>query len=205
MQLRDALEQVHEIRRMVGRAAVYRGIRSWAALTSAGFASLGAGLQALLIRDPAANLYAYLGIWVSVAACSIAVSVWAMLCRVRAGQSQIEREQLLEVIERLSPVVGVGAWLAVVLGIWAPQAVWILPGMWSILFGLGMLSMRRMLPRLVMLVGFFYLASGLTCLAWAQGANALSPWAMVSTFGIGQVLAASVLYWTLDRPAAINP
>jgi len=45
----------------------------------------------------------------------------------------------------------------------------------------------------------FYLATGTLCLALAQGEHALSPWAMGLPFGVGQLLAALVLYWTLER------
>jgi hypothetical protein len=33
----------------------------------------------------------------------------------------------------------------------------------------------------------------------ARGLHAFSPWAMGLTFGIGQLLAAAVLYWNLER------
>jgi hypothetical protein len=33
----------------------------------------------------------------------------------------------------------------------------------------------------------------------AQGPAALSPWAMGVPFGLGQLFAAGVLYWTLER------
>ena len=45
----------------------------------------------------------------------------------------------------------------------------------------------------------FYLVAGLLTLSRAQGEAALSPWAMGIPFGLGQLLAAAVLYWTLER------
>jgi hypothetical protein len=144
----------------------------------------------------------YLTLWFVVAVGSVLAAAWAMVQRARLSGSKLEREQALEVVERLSPVLGAGAWLTVVLTLWAREQVWMLPGLWAVLFGLGVLSMRRMLPRPMMAVGMWYLASGLACLAWAQGAWALSSVAMASTFGIGQALAAGVLFWTLERPAS---
>ena len=44
----------------------------------------------------------------------------------------------------------------------------------------------------------FYLAAGLTSLTLARGDAAFSPWAMGLSFGIGQFLAAAVLYRTLE-------
>jgi hypothetical protein len=47
-------------------------------------------------------------------------------------------------------------------------------------------------------VALFYLAAGLTSLTLARGDAAFSPWAMGLSFGIGQFLAAGVLYRTLE-------
>ncbi|XAM00634.1 hypothetical protein OT109_04425 [Phycisphaeraceae bacterium D3-23] len=201
MRLHDALEQISEIRQQVGRAVLYRGLRSSAVTVTAALAWAGAAAQSVLVPEPMRDMTGYMAVWFVVALGSAGAVAWAMVKRSRTGGSKLEREQALEVAERLSPVLGVGAWLTVVLALWSRDQVWMLPGLWAVLFGLGVLSMRRMLPRLMMVVGMYYLASGLMCLAWAQGPWALSPWAMASTFGVGQALAAGVLFWTLERPA----
>ncbi len=202
MRLHDALDQIAEIRQQVGRAVVYRGLRSSSVAVSAALAWAGAAAQPWLVPDPMLSMRRYLTLWFVVAVGSVLAAAWAMVQRARLSGSKLEREQALEVVERLSPVLGAGAWLTVVLALWAREQVWMLPGLWAVLFGLGVLSMRRMLPRPMMAVGMWYLASGLACLAWAQGAWALSSVAMASTFGIGQALAAGVLFWTLERPAS---
>lgn len=165
MRLHDALDQIAEIRQQVGRAVVYRGLRSSAVAVSALLAWAGAAVQPWLVPDPMLSMRRYIALWFVVAVGSMLAAAWAMVQRSRASGSKLEREQALEVVERLSPVLGVGAWLTVVLAIWAREQVWMLPGLWSVLFGLGVLSMRRMLPRPMMLVGMVYLASGLACLA----------------------------------------
>lgn len=45
----------------------------------------------------------------------------------------------------------------------------------------------------MVIVGGWYIATGLACIALAQGAHALSPWAMGLPFGVGQFLVAAVL------------
>jgi hypothetical protein len=42
-------------------------------------------------------------------------------------------------------------------------------------------------------VGVWYLAAGLTCLAFGSVARTLSPWTMGIPFGVGQLLVAGVL------------
>ena len=81
----------------------------------------------------------------------------------------------------------------------APDALWLLPGIWQILFSLGIFASYRLLPRATFGVALFYLVAGVVCLATARGNGALSPWAMGIPFGFGQLYAAAVLYWTLER------
>jgi hypothetical protein len=68
-----------------------------------------------------------------------------------------------------------------------------LPGLWQILFSLGVFASCRSLPRPMLAVAIWYLACGLACLVLAKGAYALSPWAMGVPFLVGQMLAAILL------------
>ena len=68
-----------------------------------------------------------------------------------------------------------------------------LPGLWQVLFSMGVFASCRFLPRQMFAVGVWYLAAGLTCLALGSGARAFSPWAMGLPFGFGQLLVATVL------------
>ena len=74
-----------------------------------------------------------------------------------------------------------------------------LPGLWAVLFSLGLFASRRFLPRGVFLIAGYYLLAGLFCLTLDPRAQALSPWTMGITFGAGQTLTALFLYWTLER------
>ena len=47
--------------------------------------------------------------------------------------------------------------------------VWMLPGLWQIVFSLGFLASCRVLPRPMFAVGVWYLAAGLVSLALASG------------------------------------
>ena len=72
-----------------------------------------------------------------------------------------------------------------------------LPGMWSMLFGLGVFASRRLLPKATFLVGGFYLLAGLFMISIRYAA--LAAWPMGATFGTGQIAAAGLLYFTLER------
>jgi hypothetical protein len=89
--------------------------------------------------------------------------------------------------------------LTFVLALSAPEAMWLLPGLWQILFSLGIFASYRLLPRPTFGVAMFYMLSGFLCLIFARGEAALYPLAMGLPFGVGQLYAAGVLYWTLER------
>jgi hypothetical protein len=68
-----------------------------------------------------------------------------------------------------------------------------------VIFGLGVFASRPVLPRPLLVVGVWYVAAGLGVLLLARGEQALSPLAMGVPFGVGQGLAAVLLYLTLER------
>jgi hypothetical protein len=68
-----------------------------------------------------------------------------------------------------------------------------LPGLWELVFSLGIFASCRFLPRPMFAVGLWYLAAALACLVVESGPRTLSPWAMGIPFGVGQLLVAAVL------------
>jgi hypothetical protein len=81
----------------------------------------------------------------------------------------------------------------------APQDSWMLPGLWEVIFSLGVFASCRFLPRQMFAVGAWYLAAGLVCLLLGSGHHALSPWAMGIPFGVGQLLIAAVLRYGFEE------
>jgi hypothetical protein len=102
-------------------------------------------------------------------------------------------------VEQFLPCVIAGGLLTLVLFTQAPEAVGLFPGLWAVVFSLGVFASCRLLPRATFWAGVYYLVTGLGCLALARGDAALSPWSMAVPFGGGQLLTAAVLYWTLER------
>jgi hypothetical protein len=96
-------------------------------------------------------------------------------------------------VEQFLPALMVGSLLTVVLLRVAPQECWMLPGLWQLIFSLGVFASCRFLPRQMFAVGVWYLAAGLFCLAAGGATRALSPWLMGIPFGAGQLMIAAVL------------
>ena len=84
----------------------------------------------------------------------------------------------------------------------APASLWMLPGLWAMIFSLGVFASCRLLPKPISLVGVFYLATGVYNITLADRSTAFAPWAMAIPFCLGQLGTASVLYWHLERDPA---
>lgn len=199
MELHEALTQITHIRAQMARSEVFRGFRAVPVAFSGVLALAAAGCQAAWIADPLREISSYLVLWVSVALVSVAATGTEMVWRSRRSSSALRREITWLTIEQFLPSVAAGALITSVIVTSAPQSAWMLPGLWQVLFSLGIFASHRLLPRQIFWVAVFYMACGIVCLASAKESFALAPLAMGIPFGAGQLAAAAVLYWTLER------
>ncbi|HZZ77064.1 MAG TPA: hypothetical protein VFE62_01015 [Gemmataceae bacterium] len=199
MDLHEALAQISEIREQVARTQTFRGYRAAPVAFSGLVAFMAATLQDVLVPEPSKNLTAYLGLWVGAAVLSMIVTGVAMILYCRKSTSSLSRPNSILAVGQFLPSVVAGGLVTFVLMQQVPDALWMLPGLWSIFFSLGIFASFRLLPKATFWVGVYYMLTGVLCLVWARGDYAFTPWAMGVPFGLGQMLSASILYWTLER------
>ncbi|HJZ92151.1 MAG TPA: hypothetical protein VKE40_14850 [Gemmataceae bacterium] len=199
MELREALDSIATIRRRMAETEVFRGYRALPVAVSAVFALAGGFAQPALVPRPERDVPSYVALWSGVALLSIAVAALAMFLRDRVAGVSVTRPVTWLAISQFIPCLAGAAAVTGVMVRVAPEAAWLLPGLWQVFFSQGVFASCRLLPRPAFGVGAFYLASGIATLLIARGAEALSPLAMAVPFGVGQLLAAAVLYWTLER------
>ena len=190
--LNRALGDINSIRRQMARSTQFRGYGP-ATLASTGlFAVLAAVAQQIWLRDPAEHILVYLGIWMTTAAVSAGVIGTQMVTRAHRVHSGMADEMIRMAVEQFLPAAGAGALLTLVLLDRAPGSVWMLPGLWLVIFSIGVFSSCRFLPRWMLLAGAWYLAVGLVVIGMGD-THALAPWTMGTAFGAGQLLVAAVL------------
>ena len=198
MELHDALTQIAEIRQRMARGQIFRGY-SAAGTAFTGLVAIAAGMiQSVFVADPLASTNAYLLVWLAAAAVSVLGVGGALALRFVRCDSPLHRQMTLIAADQFLPSIVAGGLLTWVLSRRAPDSLWMLPGLWAILFGLGVFASRRFMPRGIVLPAGFYLLAGACCLTLPPEA-ALSPWTMASIFGAGQLMTAAVLYFTLER------
>jgi hypothetical protein len=201
MELREALTQIAEIRRQMAKSDVFRGYRS-APVAVSGVLALGAAVvQSRIAPDPLQNIWGYLTLWIGVAVISMLAVALEMTMRLQLTHDRTHLELTRLAVEQFLPSVVAGVLVTAVLVRHAPQNMALLPGLWQILFSLGIFASARLLPKPIFAVGAFYLCSGIIVLVGARDVVSLEPWSMGVPFGVGQLVAAGILYWTLERRA----
>ena len=181
---------------------VFRGFRSLAVAFSGVLALLASLCQPRLVPSPAEDLPRYLALWIGVASVSVLVAGFGLWSWSRTSGSGLARERALLATEQVLPSLIVGALLTLSIARSAPEVAWMLPGLWSLIFSLAVFASRRILSPEVLWVGVYYVVAGAACLLLGQGDSFLAPWQMGFCFGGGQLLGASILYWTLERSDA---
>src|SRR5262249_40796303 len=192
--LERAWGEVGGIGSQIARGTEFLGYGPITVALTGMLALTAAAVQSLWLPDPTANIVAYLALWIATATVSVILVGIEMVARSRRIHRLLADEMIHAATEQFVPAGVAGALLTFVLFRFAPQTLWMLPGLWQIVFSLGFFASCRSLPRPMFAVGVWYLAAGLATLAFTSEAHALSPWAMAVPFGIGQLLMAAILY-----------
>ena len=192
-ELRQALAEIRAIRTQVARGTQFLGYGPRSIAASGVLALAVAGVQARWFTASEHDIAEFLAIWIAAAAFAVLLSAWETVTRVRRLHDGFAKEMTHAAVEQFLPAVVAGILLTVVLVKAIPQVTWMLPGLWELVFSLGVFASCRFLPRPMFGVGLWYLAAGLACLAIASVHQTLSPWLMGIPFGVGQLLIALVL------------
>jgi hypothetical protein len=180
-----AIADLDEVRSRLASVQRFRGLSGPAALAS-GVAALGAGaVQLAVVPAPhgAEDAARYVAIWIACLAFALAVNYGAVAVWLARNWSSRTRTELKTAAIAVTPsIVGGGAFTAALL---ARGEIGLLPGMWALCYGLGLLAARSMLPRGTVSIALSFAALGSTLL-FAPGTNALAWWVMPLTFGMGQ-------------------
>lgn len=193
--LDKALADIFAIRSQIAAGTAFRGYGPAAVAVTGGLALLTALIQSLWLDEPTAHPVEFLGIWAATASVSAGLIWIEMRARSRRHHSGLADAMLLQAVEQFLPAGAAGAAFTVLFWMFAPDALWMLPGLWQVLVALGIFASVRTLPRTVALAGGWYFIAGFAVLLLASQSHALSPWTMGLPFAIGQLLLAALLHF----------
>jgi hypothetical protein len=193
--LDKALADIFAIRSQIAAGTAFRGYGPAAVAVTAGLAAMTMLTQTLWLDDPTAHPLEFLAFWAAIACLSAALIWIEMRARSRRHHSGLADAMVQQAVEQFLPVGAAGAALGALLLLFAPETLWLLPGLWQVLVALGVFASVRTLPRTVAIAGAWYFVAGFTVLLIASQSRTLSPWTMGLPFVIGQLLLAALLHF----------
>lgn len=189
MELHEALDRLDAIHNHLTRSEEYRGF--WTAgVALTGVIGLAAAALQAAIAPGAEHFVAY---WVGIAAVCGVFSGGPVLYSYFAVEDDFARRRTRRVLGQFLPCLLVGAALTWLLPRVSPEVTPCLPGVWAMVFGLGLMSARPYLPPAVVWLAGFYLAAGALLLAWGSTQSEPAGWAVGGVFGPGHLASAIVL------------
>jgi hypothetical protein len=190
-----ALADISAIRSQIAAGTAFRGYGPAAVAVTGGVALVTALLQFLWLDDPTGHPLAFFAGWAAAALVSGGMIWTEMQARSQRHHSGLADAMVLQAVEQFLPAGVAGVLLAVMLWKFAPETLWMLPGLWQVLVSLGVFASVRSLPRTVAFAGAWYFVAGFATLLLASQSHALSPWTMGLPFVIGQILMAAILHF----------
>lgn len=196
MDVNRALDQISEIHAHLERTETYRGYRSIPLALTGALALLGAIFQPQFVHEGAVTAYVFY--WLVIAAMAAGVAGISLIMSHLTHHREDGWSRTLEMVGHFVPCLAAGALLTAALAP-QPDLIPLMPGLWSILFSLGIFASRPFLPKRIGWIGLLYFVAGAQLLVMARTGESLRPWSMGMTFGVGQLLTAVVFYWNLER------
>ena len=197
MEVSRALDQIAEIHQQMAKGEVYRGYRSLPVAASGlmGFAAALFQPAGLGTADP----IGFVMYWAAIGALAGFVGSSEIIHNYVVHDNGSDRRQTRKVIGQFLPSLTAGAAIAICFTYLDAALVSLLPGLWAICFGIGIFASRPYLPKASGWIALYYYAAGFTLLWIARGPDPLTGWWVGGVFGAGQLLAALVLWWNLER------
>lgn len=190
-----ALADIANIRSHLAAGTMFRGFGAAVMAVTGLLAVAIAGAQTIWPEALAGDALTMLVGWVATAVVSAVLVVAEMLARSRRHHGGLADAMIWNAIQQFLPAGFAGGAVGLVLARFAPDSLWILPGLWQVLVALGIFASLRTMPPLITLVGAWYFVAGIAVMIMASSADQLSPWLMGLPFAVGQFLMAAVLHF----------
>ena len=192
--LDKALADILAIRNQIAAGTAFRGYGPAAVAATAGLAAITTALQLFFLSDANKEPLTFVGLWLATALVAAAIIGIEMRARSRRHHSGLADAMIYQAIEQMLPSGIAGFALAAVMLRFAPETLWMLPGLWQLLMGLAVFASARSLPATVRIGAAWYFVAGIATLMLASRTHALSPLLMGAPFVIGQSLMSVILY-----------
>jgi len=189
MRAQDAIDRLGLIHDQLARAEVYPGFRPTAVALVGALGLLAAAAHPLVPAARGGD--GFVAYWLAVAGVGAVIGFASAARSYTLEEDHLERRRTRRVMAQFLPCLLAGT--AVTVGAGRAGTEYLLPGLWAMTFGLGVVATRPHLPGAVWFVGAGYTAAGAALLAAADATAAPSGWAVGVVFGLGHLATAVAL------------
>ncbi len=197
MDVSSALDRIEEIHAQLAKGEVFRGYRP-VPVALAGAIGLVAGwLQRPLV--PAGDGTRFLVFWLAVAGLAFVLNASVVGFGYARSRDAFARRRTRQVVGQFVPCLLAGAVVSLALPAAEPSLVRLLPGLWALLFGLGVFASRPYLARATGWVALFFVVAGTALLVFPGQDLARLGLVHGAVFGTGLLVAAVVLHLDVPR------
>lgn len=161
-----ARDNLRFIRETMERAGAFTAVPGWGGVAM-GITAIGAAVIASLQHTP----WAWLVTWGIEAAIAMVIAAWSTFTKMRASGASLLSGPGRRFIYSFAPPLLVGALLTIVL---APMGLAVIPGIWLLMYGTGVITGGAFSIRVVPLMGLCFIVLGAVALFSPPGwGNAL--------------------------------
>jgi len=165
-----AMDNLRYIRETMEAAATFTAISGWGTVVI-GATALGAAALAAITHSTTRWIF----IWLCEAGLSVAISVYTMALKARAAKLPLWSEPARKILFSFAPPMAGGALLTLVL--FEHGLTSLLPGVWMLLYGIGVVAAGTFSIRIVPVMGLAFMAVGTLALfspnTWATAYMAI--------------------------------
>ena len=176
-----AMDNLEFIRDTMERAGAFTAVSGWGTV-AVGISAIGAA--ALAARQ--SSQVAWLMVWLGEALLSLVISGWAISRKARLARMPLLSGPGRKFAMSFAPPILVGAVLTAVL--YQSALIAVLPGLWLMLYGTGVITGGAFSVRIVPVMGFCFLVGGIVAIllpiAWSDIIMALTFGGLHIAFGI---------------------
>jgi hypothetical protein len=152
-----AMDNLRFIRETMAAAATFTAVSGW------GTVIIGlTALVAAAIASATDSMTRWVFIWTCEAVLSVAISVYAMALKARAAGLPLWSEPARKIVFSFVPPLMVGALLTLVC--YEHSLIALLPGIWMLLYGVGVVAAGTFSVRIVPVMGLAFMAVGTVAL-----------------------------------------
>ena len=165
-----AMDNLRFIRATMEAAATFTAVSGWGTVVI-GITALGAALLSAATQSPTRWVF----IWLCEACLSMAISIYTMALKARAAKLPLWSEPARKIVFSFAPPMMVGALLTLLF--FERGLLSLLPGVWMLLYGVGVIAAGTFSVRIVPVMGMAFMAVGVVALfappSWATACMAL--------------------------------